>query len=104
MPGELIPIVMFMSFAAVLIFRPLTKKLGAVLEQNMMRKQAADSPDMQRVAQLMEQLVDRMDRLEERVDFAERMLESSSREREMLLTAVNKAGLGQEQRTREGKS
>ncbi len=102
--GELIPIVMFMSIAAVLIFRPLTKKFGAILEQKAIPKQAVDSPDMQLIAQLMEQLVDRMDRLEERVDFAERMLESSSREREMLLTAVKKAGLGHEQRTKEGKN
>ena len=44
-------------------------------------------------ARVMEHLVDRMDRLEERVDFAERMLESGSRERQSLLSAMKEAGL-----------
>lgn len=75
MPGELIPIVMFISAAAVLIFRPLTTRIGKVIEQSHAEKKAVPEGQMQRVMQLMERLVDRMDRLEDRVDFTERVLE-----------------------------
>ncbi|UCF18162.1 MAG: hypothetical protein JSU87_09350 [Gemmatimonadota bacterium] len=75
MPGELIPIVMFISAAAVLIFRPLTTRIGKVIERSHNEQKAAPDPQLQRVMQLMERLVDRMDRLEDRVDFNERMLE-----------------------------
>ncbi len=75
MPGELIPIVMFISAAAVLIFRPLTTRIGKIIERSHSEQKAAPDPQLQRVMQLMERLVDRMDRLEDRVDFNERMLE-----------------------------
>ena len=92
---ELIPIVMFVSIAAVAIFRPLTKRIGLMIEQNYKDRQAASqaaqSPQFERLTVLMERLVDRMDRLEDRVggllrvidndledrvDFTERMLDS----------------------------
>ncbi len=75
MPGELIPIVLFISAAAVMIFRPLTTRLGKSIERSRDRKSIAEEPQIQRLMQLMERLVDRMDRLEDRVDFTERMLE-----------------------------
>lgn len=75
MPNELIPIVMFISAAAVLIFRPLTTRVGKVIERSHAEKKALPEPQIQRIMQLMERLVDRMDRLEDRVDFTERMLE-----------------------------
>jgi hypothetical protein len=74
MPEELIPIVLFISIAAVLIFRPLTTRIGKMIEQSYNKKVEQD-PHLQRIMQLMERLVDRMDRLEDRVDFAERMVE-----------------------------
>ncbi len=55
------------------------------------------------VLRLLEQVVNRMDRLEERVDFAERMLETSSRERQSLLSAMKEAGVRQERPTKEGR-
>ncbi len=103
MPEELIPIVMFISIAAVLIFRPLTKKLGSLIERSAARKETGDSPDLERMTRLLEQVVNRMDRLEERVDFAERMLETSSRERQSLLSAMKEAGLREERPTKEGR-
>lgn len=72
---ELIPIVLFMSVAAVLIFRPLTTRIGKVIERSHAEKQAVPDGQIQRIMQLLERLVDRMDRLEDRVDFTERMLE-----------------------------
>jgi hypothetical protein len=75
MPEELIPIVLFISIAAVAIFRPLTTRIGRVIEQSYNKKAAGSDPQIQRLMQLMERLVDRMDRLEDRVDFTERVLE-----------------------------
>jgi hypothetical protein len=72
---ELIPIIMFMSIAAVLIFRPLTTRIGKSIERSRESKQGTLDPQMARMMQLMERLVDRMDRLEDRVDFTERVLE-----------------------------
>ncbi len=75
MPGELIPIVLFISMAAVAIFRPLTTRIGKVIERSHAEKAVAPDPQTERLMQLMERLVDRIDRLEERVDFTERILE-----------------------------
>jgi hypothetical protein len=81
MEGEfLIPIMLFMSIAAVMIFRPLTTRLGKSIEQSHDKKVAGQDPQVERMMQLMERMVDRMDRLEEKVDFTERMLESQRRQ------------------------
>lgn len=76
MYGELIPIVLFVMIGLVAIIRPLTKQLGRRLEQDRAQPRAGADPQLARLTQLMEQMVDRMDRLEDRVDFAERLLES----------------------------
>jgi hypothetical protein len=75
MPGELIPIVLFISIAAVAILRPLSTRIGKVIEHSHDKKSAGLDPQIQRMMLLMERLVDRMDRLEDRVDFTEHMLE-----------------------------
>lgn len=75
MHGELIPIAMFVSAAAVLIFRPLTTRIGKVMERSQAEKQAVAEPQFQRIMKLLERIVDRIDRLEDRVDFTERMLD-----------------------------
>jgi hypothetical protein len=75
MPEELIPIVLFISIAAVAIFRPITTKIGYLLQKSHEQKTSGQDPQVARMMQLMERMVDRMDRLEDRVDFTERMLE-----------------------------
>jgi hypothetical protein len=45
------------------------------LEQDRSERKGSQDPQLTRMMQLMEQLVDRMDSLEDRVDFTERMLE-----------------------------
>ncbi len=75
MPEIMIPIVLFISAAAVLIFRPLTTRIGKGIERSHDEKRLGQEPQIQRMMQLMERMVDRMDRLEDRVDFTERMLE-----------------------------
>ncbi len=80
---ELIPIVLFLSVAAVLILRPLTKRIGIVIEQ-MARDRRADRVDDAQLARLraeIEHLTKRLDLVEERADFTERLVGSSQRVR-----------------------
>ncbi len=64
--------------AAVMIFRPLTRQLGELLEQMRQdRRQRTALVESGRVAELMEGLLDRMERLEERQDFSERVIENA---------------------------
>jgi isocitrate dehydrogenase kinase/phosphatase len=98
---ELIPIVLFMSLAAVLIFRPLTTRIGKVIERSHAEKQAVPEAQIQRIMQLMERLVDRMDRLEDRVDFTERVLE---RQRTKAQLTEGPSGSGPRRSPYEGRS
>ena len=69
---------MFISIAAVLILRPMTTKVGGLL-QAMTRERTAtgsESADLARMRVLMEHLTKRMDLVEERLDFTERLLAS----------------------------
>lgn len=71
---------LFLSVAAVLIFRPLTKRLGELIDVTSRNKQAQLSQqELGRVTELVERLADRLERLEERQDFAERMLSTLER-------------------------
>ncbi len=84
MPGELIPVVLFISIAAVAILRPLTTRLGRTIERSHAERQSGPDPQIERLMQLMERVVDRMDRLEERVDFTERILERERAQAQLL--------------------
>ena len=77
---ELIPIFLFMSVAAVLILRPISKKLGVLLEA-MSRERlpsaaphAHDESELVRIRMLLEHVAKRVDLMEERLDFTERLL------------------------------
>ena len=82
---ELIPITMFMCIAAVMILRPISKKMGALLEAMTRERlqQPASSPatdaQLNRVTTLLEQITRRQELLEERLDFTERLISSSRR-------------------------
>jgi hypothetical protein len=79
----LIPITFFMSVAAVLILRPVTKKIGGLIEV-MTRDRAglrADDAQTTRVIALMEQMSRRMEMMEERLDFTERLVATPQRRR-----------------------
>jgi len=82
---ELIPITMFMCIAAVAILRPISSKLGHLIEA-MTRERlgaapaaAPDHPELERVRTLVEQVSRRMDLIEERLDFTERLVGGSRR-------------------------
>jgi hypothetical protein len=78
---ELIPIFLFLSVAAVMILRPISSKLGGLLEAMAREKQPPqmDSAELTRIRVLVEHIAKRVDLMEERLDFTERLLSSSKR-------------------------
>ena len=72
----LIPIGMFMCIAAVAILRPITKKLGGLIEVITLERMQARTQDSTsaRTVALLEHMNRRMDLMEERVDFTERLV------------------------------
>jgi hypothetical protein len=84
---ELIPIVLFMSIAGVLILRPVSKKLGLLLEALAKERLAGaqtrplDDAQIERIAQTLERVNSRMDLLDDRVAFMERLVEDRPRQR-----------------------
>jgi len=74
----LIPITMFISIAAVLILRPMTSRVGGLLQAMTKERTAttSESADITRMRVLVEHVSKRMDLLEERLDFTERLLAS----------------------------
>lgn len=80
---ELIPIFFFLTIAAVLIMRPVTKKLGLLIEalakERMASTTAAPGLTEAQAAQLtsaLERLNDRIDLIDDRMNFMERLVES----------------------------
>lgn len=85
---ELIPIILFMSIAGVLILRPISKKLGMLLEalarERMARAtpaRALDEAQLDRVTNALERLNNRLDLVDDRVAFVERLVEERPRRR-----------------------
>ena len=79
---ELIPIFLFMSIAAVMILRPISKKLGTLLEamaRERLPQANADTGELTRIRVLVEHVAKRVDLMEERLDFTERLLSNSKR-------------------------
>ncbi len=76
-------IAFFVSVAGVLIFRPLTKRLGDLIEITARDRGSRLRPgDLTRLTEVVDRLADRIDHLEERQDFSERMLATLQRGRE----------------------
>jgi hypothetical protein len=79
-----IPITLFISVAAVAILRPISTKLGGLLEAMRHERtpsgKAADDADVAHLRVLMEHLVKRVDLMEERMDFTERLLNGRRRD------------------------
>jgi hypothetical protein len=79
----LIPITLFLSVAAVLILRPMTSKVGSLLEALSRERMPARTPVADtdaRVVALLEQISRRLELVEERVDFTERLVSSRPRD------------------------
>ncbi len=85
---ELIPIVLFMCIAGVLILRPVSKKLGLLLEAlakermvNATPGRALDEAQLERVTTALERLNNRLDLVDDRITFMERLIEDRPRHR-----------------------
>ncbi len=76
--GAVMVVAITAGVASVMIFRPLTSRLGELLEQMRRDRQVrAEAPDPARLTELMENMFDRLERLEARQDFAERVIEGA---------------------------
>ena len=79
----LIPITFILSVAGVLIFRPLTKRLGNVMEANALAKQQVvdDKLHHEHVKTLLETQSLKILQLEQRLEFTESLLEAGTAQR-----------------------
>ena len=88
---ELIPIFLFMAFAAVLILRPISKKLGVLIEAMARERSApAATPErgltdaqVERITSVLERMGARLDLIEDRLEFTERLVDASASERRL---------------------
>lgn len=88
---ELIPIFMFICFAGVLILRPVTKKLGLLIEALAQERMATgparrapatlDEAQVERIAGALDRLNSRIDLIDDRMSFVERLVESRPAQR-----------------------
>jgi len=74
-------IALFASTAAIFIFRPLSKRVGDLLEQMRQDREGARlaQEDLERLTELVEGMSGRLDGIDERLDFTERVLASPDR-------------------------
>jgi hypothetical protein len=79
----LIPITMFLSIAAVMILRPITRRIGMLLEAMARDREQARHVSVTdtRMLNLMEQMSKRLELMEERLDFTERLVASPRQDR-----------------------
>lgn len=79
----LVPITFILSFAGVLIFRPLTKRLGSIMEANALARREAttDRQYYEHIKALLETQTLRMEQLEQRLEFTESLLEARNARR-----------------------
>jgi hypothetical protein len=85
---QLVPIVLFMSIAGVMILRPVTKRLGLLLEALAKERmvgpgpgRALDDAQLERITNALERLNNRLDLVDDRVAFMERLVEDKPRRR-----------------------
>lgn len=79
----LIPIFLFLCIAGVSILRPITKRLGLLLEamarEKMEATKAPTDAHSARLTHQLDQVSARLELMEDRVEFVEKLLESRSR-------------------------
>lgn len=83
---ELIPIFLFMCVAGVLILRPVTKKLGLLIEAMAKERmgqshgvRGLDDTQLERITVALERLNTRIDRVDDRMSFMEHLVEDRNR-------------------------
>lgn len=87
MADELIPIFLFMCIAGVMILRPVTRKLGLLIEALAKERMAQtrqvasglDETQLERITIALERLNTRIDRVDDRMNFMEHLVEDRNR-------------------------
>ncbi len=76
-----VPITLFMCAAAVAILRPLSKRLGNILEMQYREKVArqAEDNDQAQLKMLLVSMDKRLELMEQRLEFTESLIESQQR-------------------------
>lgn len=79
----MVPVTLFLTIGGVLIFRPLTKRLGLMLEASAANRRDSQTDRMQyeHVRTLLEAQNLKIDALEQRLEFTESLLESRPNDR-----------------------
>ena len=81
----LIPIVFILAGASVLVLRPITKRLGTLLEQMQKDRQEArlEQSDLGQVRSMVESVHERLELIEQRQNFVEALVDSKQGSREL---------------------
>ena len=74
----LVPMTMFLTIGGVLVFRPLTKRLGLMLEANAVNKRSDEMDRIQHdhLRAMIEAQNLKIETLEQRIEFSESLLEA----------------------------
>jgi hypothetical protein len=80
--------VLFLTVSGVLILRPISKRIGDLLELYSRDRQSGLQAEVQQLRDLLETVNGRMELLEERQDFSERLLASGTRDPRNQLPSV----------------
>lgn len=77
----MVPITAFLTIGGVLVFRPLTKRLGLMLEANAAGKRSDEADRLQHdhLRALLDAQAMKIEALEQRIEFNESLLESRAR-------------------------
>ena len=75
-----VSVALFLTVGGVLVLRPISGRLGALLEQMAKERKALPSDEVNRLREEVETLRSRMELLEERQDFTEGLLGPGSSE------------------------
>lgn len=77
----MVPVTLFLTIGGVLVFRPLTKRIGLMLEANAAGKRSDEMGRIQHdhLRALLEAQTLKIEALEQRVEFTESLLEARAR-------------------------
>ncbi len=76
-----VAILLILSIAGVILLRPISKRLGDVLEAYAREKDSGTTRELRHIRELFETMDQRLRLMEERQDFTEKMLDAAPKER-----------------------
>ena len=76
-----VAILLILSITGVILLRPISKRLGDVLEAYAREKDSGNTRELRQIRELFETMDQRLRLMEERQDFTEKILDSDARER-----------------------